>query len=93
MELRVHGGLLNAAGLGRALDVSSPTVARYLDALEGTFMIRRLKPHFANVSKRLVKSPKVYVRDTGLFASAGPPRFTRVARDVAAAGGPRSKAW
>ena len=67
MLTHVHGGLLNAAELGRALDVSSPTVARYLDALEGTFMIRRLRPHFANVSKRLVKSPKVYVRDTGLL--------------------------
>lgn len=67
MLTHLHGGLLNAAELGRGLDVSSPTVARYLDALEGTFMIRRLRPHFANVSKRLVKSPKVYVRDTGLL--------------------------
>jgi predicted AAA+ superfamily ATPase len=67
MLTHVHGGLLNASELGRSLDVYSPTVARYLDALEGTFMIRRLRPHFANVSKRLVKSPKVYVPDTGLL--------------------------
>jgi len=55
------------ADLARSLGVSSHTVAGDLDALEGAFMIRRLPPFFANVQKRLTKSPKVYVRDTGLL--------------------------
>ena len=43
------------------------TVARYLDVLVDTVMLRRLEPHLANVGKRLVKSPKVYLRDSGLL--------------------------
>lgn len=67
MLTHVHGNLLNVSDLARSLGVSSHTVDRYLDVLEGTFMIRRLPPFFANVQKRLTKSPKVYVRDTGLL--------------------------
>lgn len=67
MLTHVHGGVLTTADLARSLGVSAPTVERALDVLEGTFMIRRLPPHFANVRKRLTKSPKVYVRDTGLL--------------------------
>jgi hypothetical protein len=67
MIAHVHGGQLNSSDLGAGLGVSSPTVARYLDVLEGTFMIRRLAPYWANVGKRLTKAPKVYVRDTGLL--------------------------
>ena len=67
MLTHVHGNLLNVADLARSLGVSSHTVAGDLDALEGAFMIRRLPPFFANVQKRLTKSPKVYVRDTGLL--------------------------
>ena len=62
-----HGNVFNAAELARALDVSAPTVRRYLDILEGTFMIRTLQPWYANVRKRQVKSPKVYVRDPGVL--------------------------
>ena len=67
MLTHVHGSLLNVSDLARSLSVSSPTVDHYLGVLEWTFMIRRLTPYFANVQKRLTKSPKVYVRDTGLL--------------------------
>ena len=67
MLTHVHGNLLNVSDLGRSLSVSSHTVMRDLDVLESTFMIRRLQPFFANVQKRLTKSPKLYVRDTGLL--------------------------
>lgn len=67
MLAHVHGGILNAADLARAMDLSQPTIGHYLDILEGAFMIRRLAPYFANISKRLVKSPKLYIRDSGLL--------------------------
>lgn len=67
MLTHVHGSLLNVSDLARSLGVSSHTVSGDLDVLEQTFMIRRLPPYFANVQKRLTKSPKVYVRDTGLL--------------------------
>ncbi len=67
MLAHTHGGLLNVSDLARALGLSANTVAAHLDVLEGAFLIRRLHPHFANVQKRLVKAPKVYVRDTGLL--------------------------
>jgi predicted AAA+ superfamily ATPase len=67
MLTHVHGSLLNVADLARSLGVSSHTVTGDLDVLEGVFMIRRLPPFFANVQKRLTKSPKLYVRDTGLL--------------------------
>lgn len=62
-----HGGLLNTSELARALGLAANTVAAHLDLLEGAFVIRRLQPHFANVKKRLVKSPKLYLRDSGLL--------------------------
>jgi len=62
-----QGGLLNASALGQSLGVSYHTVRRYLDVLEQTFLIRRLPPYFRNIRKRLVKAPKVYLRDTGLL--------------------------
>jgi predicted AAA+ superfamily ATPase len=67
MLTHVHGQLLNVSDLSRSLSVSSHTVNADLDVLEGAFMIRRLQPYFANVQKRLTKSPKLYVRDTGLL--------------------------
>lgn len=67
MLTHVHGSLLNVSDLARSLAVSSHTVAQDLDVLEGAFMIRRLQPFHANVQKRLTKSPKLYVRDTGLL--------------------------
>jgi hypothetical protein len=67
MLTHVHGQLLNVADLARSLAVSAHTVAGDLDLLESTFMVRRLQPYFANVQKRLTKSPKLYIRDTGLL--------------------------
>ena len=62
-----QGGLLNAAALARALEVSSQSVGRYIDLLAGRLLLRRLPPLKADVGKRLVKSPKLYVRDSGLL--------------------------
>ena len=61
-----QGQLLNASRLAAALDVSSPTIGRYIDLLVDLLLVRRLPPTSANVGKRLVKSPKVYVRDSGI---------------------------
>ena len=62
-----HGQLLNYSELGRSFGVSDMTVRKYCDILEGTFMIRILQPWFVNIGKRLVKRPKLYLRDSGLF--------------------------
>ena len=67
MLAHVNGGLWNASQLAQSLGVSYHTVDRYLDILEQTFLIRKLPPFFANLRKRLVKSPKVYIRDTGVL--------------------------
>lgn len=61
-----QGALLNTASLARALAVDGKTVAAYLDLLVDLLLVRRLAPWHGNVGKRLVKSPKVYVRDSGL---------------------------
>lgn len=61
------GGLLNAARLAAGIGVSGPTVDRYIDLLVDLGLVRRLRPWHGNVGKRLVKSPKVFVRDTGLL--------------------------
>lgn len=61
-----QGGLLNAAKLAASLGVSGQTVARYLDLLVDLMLVRRLPPWHTNAGKRLVKSPKVYIRDSGL---------------------------
>lgn len=62
-----HGNVFNATKLGQALDISHVTARRYLDILEQTFMVRVLRPLEANLKKRLVKSPKIYIRDSGLL--------------------------
>lgn len=62
-----QGGLLNAAQLARNLGVSGKTVAHYLDLMVDLLLVRRLQPHLANAGKRLVRSPKVYVRDSGVL--------------------------
>lgn len=61
-----QGGLINAAKLAAGLGVSGQSVARYLDLLVDLMLVRRLPPWHANAGKRLVKSPKVYIRDAGL---------------------------
>lgn len=61
-----QGGLLNASHLANGLGISAQTVTRYIDLLADLLLVRRLPPYRANIGKRLVKSPKVYVRDSGL---------------------------
>jgi uncharacterized protein len=61
-----QGSLLNVARLAQALAVSAPMAARYIDLLDDLMLVRRLRPWSGNLAKRLVRSPKVYVRDCGL---------------------------
>jgi predicted AAA+ superfamily ATPase len=75
-----QGGLLNASHLARNLSVASSTVGRYVDLLVDLLLVRRLQPHHANLGKRLVKSPKLYIRDSGiLHALLGLATFDDVA--------------
>ncbi|HEY0175746.1 MAG TPA: ATP-binding protein [Pedobacter sp.] len=67
MLAHLNGNLLNFEVFARSLGVSSTTVMKYLDFLEGGYMVRRLQPWFVNAKKRLVKSPKTYIRDTGIL--------------------------
>jgi predicted AAA+ superfamily ATPase len=67
MVAHYHGQTWNAAELARALAVNESTVRRYLDLMTGVFMVRQLLPWFENLSKRQVKAPKVYIRDSGLL--------------------------
>ncbi|MEB2314026.1 MAG: ATP-binding protein [Sorangiineae bacterium] len=67
MVAHYHGQVINLAELARALGSSEPTARRYLDILSGTYVVRQLPPWFENLKKRQVRSPKVYVRDSGLL--------------------------
>jgi uncharacterized protein len=67
MLAHLNGSVLNQSTLAASMGVSVPTIKNYLDILEGTFVIRRLKPFHTNTKKRLVKSPKIYLRDSGLI--------------------------
>ena len=67
MLAHYHAQVWNGSELARAFGVSHHAVRRYLDTLEATFMVRVLKPWSTNVAKRQVKSPKVYIRDSGLL--------------------------
>lgn len=69
MLAHVHGQLFNASAIANSLDVSAPTVSRWLDHMVGALLVRKLEPFHANLGKRLVKAPKVYVRDSGLLHS------------------------
>ena len=62
-----HGQIINYAELGRSFGISDMTVRKYIDILEGTFMLRVLQPWYVNTGKRLVKRPKIYLKDSGLF--------------------------
>ena len=62
-----HGNIFNASNFARSLGVSSPTITRYLYFLEEAFLVNRLLPFYNNSKKRLVKSPKVYIRDSGVL--------------------------
>jgi len=67
MLAHYNGNIWNASRLAASMGTSYHSVNRYADILEQTFLIRKLPPYFANIGKRLVKSPKVYFRDTGLL--------------------------
>ena len=67
MLAHYHGRVWNATELGRSMDAGPATINAYRDLLAGTFMIRVLPPWFENLGKRLVKSPKVYLRDSGIL--------------------------
>ncbi len=67
MLAHYHAQVWNGAELARSLGVTEHTVRRYLDVLAGTYLVRQLPPWFENISKRQYKSPKVYVRDSGLL--------------------------
>ncbi len=67
MLAHLHGQLWNASDVARSLGVSSPTISHYLSIFEDTFLVRRLPPYHANIAKRLVKRPRVYIRDSGLL--------------------------
>ncbi len=66
MLAHTQGGLHNAASLARGLDVDGKTIAKYLDLMVDLLLVRRLTPWHRNVGKRLVKSPKIFVRDSGV---------------------------
>ncbi len=67
MLAHYHGQMMNYSKLAQSMDVSHTTIKRWIDILEQTFMVRVLRPFTGNLKKRLVKSPKVYLRDSGLF--------------------------
>ncbi len=69
MLCHVQSSTLNTQNLSNALGVTRPTVARYIDFLEKSYLLIRIEPWFANIKKRLVKSPKIYLSDSGLFHS------------------------
>ena len=62
-----HGQVLNFSELGRSFGIADTTIRSYLDILQGTFMIRLLQPWFVNIGKRLVKRPKLFIRDSGIL--------------------------
>lgn len=79
MVAHSHGNLLNLEALAGSLSISSPTVRRYLDYLESAYLIRRLPPMVFNIRKRLIKSPKYFIRDTGILHSLlGIEEFTQL---------------
>jgi hypothetical protein len=80
MLCHYHGQILNHAEFARSFGVSDMTVRRYLDILEGTFMVRLLQPWHVNIGKRLVKRPKLYIRDSGVLHAL---LAVRSARDLA----------
>jgi predicted AAA+ superfamily ATPase len=69
MVSHYHGQIINYSELGRSFGITDVTVKKYLHILEGTFMIRLLQPWYTNTKKRLVKRPKLYFKDSGLFHS------------------------
>ncbi|NBC26365.1 MAG: AAA family ATPase [Bacteroidetes bacterium] len=69
MLCHVQSSVLNVQSLSNSLGVTRPTVSRYIDFLEKSYIVTRVEPWFSNVKKRLVKSPKIYISDSGIFHS------------------------
>lgn len=69
MTAHVHGNVINYTALSKSLGITSPTIKKYVDFLENSFILRKLEPYSANLKKRIVKSPKIYLRDTGILHS------------------------
>jgi predicted AAA+ superfamily ATPase len=67
MIAHYHGGIWNASIFAKSLGISVPTVNRYINFLNAAFIVRQLAPYYFNIKKRLVKSPKLYIRDTGIL--------------------------
>jgi len=67
MLAHYHGQIFNASEMGKSLGVSDHTAQRYLDLLSGTYMVRQLRPWYYNTKKRIIKRPKIYFRDSGIF--------------------------
>ncbi len=67
MIAHLHAGILNMSNLSKSLEISSTTIKKYLNFLENAFLIRQLYPYAVNVKKRLVKAPKIYIRDSGIL--------------------------
>jgi len=67
MLAHINGSVWNAEMIARSLGITAPTVNRYIDFLEGAFLVHRLPAFYVNTRKRLVKAPKIYIRDSGLL--------------------------
>jgi predicted AAA+ superfamily ATPase len=67
MLAHCHGQIWNASDIARSLGINEVTTRRYLDILTGVFMVRQLQPWHTNIKKRQVKSPKIYIRDSGVL--------------------------
>ncbi len=67
MLAHLNGQILNYSDMGRSLQISSPTVKTYIDFFENSFLINRLQPYYFNIKKRIIKSPKIYLTDTGVL--------------------------
>lgn len=77
MLAHLSGNLLNLESLAKSLGISGTTVRRYIDFMETAYLVKRMTPFYANVKKRLVKSPKIYIRDTGILHQLlGIPSFS-----------------
>jgi hypothetical protein len=67
MLTHYHGNVVNYAELGKSMELSIHTIKKYIGFLEHAFLVRRINPYYTNAKKRLVKSPKVYIRDSGIM--------------------------
>lgn len=67
MCAHLHGQFLNLSNLGNSLGISHSTVKTYVDIMTNTYMVRKLEPYYVNIDKRLKRSPKIYLSDTGLL--------------------------